>query len=1777
MNETQRNIRAYKKALPELKERVIAVALLLLMSAAMMTSATFAWITLSRAPEVSNVSTTVAANGNLEIALVKPDGSEPAESAVGDSSATLGQSVVNANLTWGNLVNLSDESYGLNNIVLRPALLGNTTDLLLQPLKGVDYGEDGRLQQYFNEDYKFTNWITRPDGDGYFEFSETPKYGVRAISTVEYTYVNNTYYLFTQLMSRATGAQQGVANAYDAITQNDKYIDALAAMIGIYMTDGLNDSDTDVSDHVKPLYNMMVDVYHLMVGTEGQDYCFEDALVSLANTQVYLKYGVDNYVPYTYTRETLLSASTSELAAKGVALDALDDYKKLKQSFYEVLYGKDPEKDDGIYDYYIRVYPYKDETTGEVNEDRDSGKQVLMSELNAAINKMVDIGSCSMILPSGETYAVSGIGKKIALDLIMNGKLKNGVDARINKGLLVDFEKVTGCKMTAGPVDVSATYMMTINITANTIVTAAPDESLFEADVAATNEIAAADKGDYTAVAQDTYGMALDFWVRTNAESSYLVLEGNVLTKTSEVRDTGVDRDGNVVELYTSTISNKVTNEEGQEETFSEDVAVYKVEDADGNVTWYQANNHSLLYNYDENGNLPAGQTISTPIERYKTVSTVIGYEGENRIWDDKALMDTTSTTQGNGSCYVFYAEDPTQQTNSLRLLSNLRVAFIDSNPNSREYGKMVAVGRLNTENRYEENGKVTIPLELFNDGSSYLTKYEEGLAILPLERNKAHRLTAVIYLDGRDISNADVLAANDIQGQLNIQFGNTEKMEAIPNEELELATRSVSAVIKQVSADRYPDSNNGPKLDENGVITSAPDVTFSFDDASETNPMTVDVKVKVNGEVPAKVTAFFMRKVSTTQGSREGTITLTRSATEEGVYEGSYTFTAPGEYVLRTVQLDGMDYDLPPDNYPRVFIKGFGITNVTMFYAGKEITDQTTTIMTDERSIAANLTMRFATSEKQPGNVKLQFVGDDGSQVTANMTAGTEGWTGTATLTSSGVYTLQYVIIDGEYTELDLKYQKTLDVSMGMTVKVIDGGDYRNFTYEGKPVTVPMFVEIYDDNGDMIPYLRGVKLHYSASGSPIAGSNPDVTWSNAQKCYVGNVLIPGPGVYTFDSVVAAGNPLTNTINTPPTFTCASPNPPSYVDNQPMVGLDYLLSTGSNTYNVGVRLKEAQGATVVALIRNADSLSDKPVEVEAKQRVIDDQTGITTFYFEIPKQVGTNYQSGDWTITGLKLYNVYDADANFYYRNDDVDKPMIMDLSDSDDDLHVKVVNVAMKIEGKDEDLGGNTFTFMSTDTAKEAITVTITDQNGNKLASDQTTVTISDPKITYKYTPGSSEEYGGYLSSAEDSLDNVVLEKASGDGKTYTMSKPTFGYAGKYVGYSLTFEVTIGSAVQSFDYTSLEYADSRKGVPTLDMPVYTQSTVKPTVTINSVSTNPSDARYYLTSTPTSLNVMTGAVNKKLDDYNAVVYMYVAAQTGTLDQEQVAIKYPTVKLSLTGLPTNHGGATMVFPGGNGTSSTFTFAAGGTTASSTIGAGVDGVFDEGVFGIGSGVDTWPVFYPAGKQTVSQITVTYNNATYTVNLSNGVTINNPLYPPYVDYKINDSTYTGSVPSRAYSTDGETITITLPKIASWSYDTSSSTSGEFAATGNVLTSSVYTSKKGTIRYTHTQYTQTKTEYQAVSSTTYWTVTKEIIGWKIGNTTYKPGDTVTVSGNQTITAVVKATDGAKTVQATTATKYYVTYAATGSTKTNFSSTYSSYGTQVSSVTAHWTDPTYS
>lgn len=141
-----------QKSLNTVRQKLSAAVVMLLISAILMVSTTYAWFTLSTAPEVTGITTNVGANGNLEIALLNDKTfTSTAEdlgiqSKIGDSMSM--QDVKKANETWGNLVDLDDASYGLDNIILNPARLNVAKDsadigaaLLLAP----SYGTDGRV------------------------------------------------------------------------------------------------------------------------------------------------------------------------------------------------------------------------------------------------------------------------------------------------------------------------------------------------------------------------------------------------------------------------------------------------------------------------------------------------------------------------------------------------------------------------------------------------------------------------------------------------------------------------------------------------------------------------------------------------------------------------------------------------------------------------------------------------------------------------------------------------------------------------------------------------------------------------------------------------------------------------------------------------------------------------------------------------------------------------------------------------------------------------------------------------------------------------------------------------------------------------------------------------------------------------------------------------------------------------------------------------------------------------------------------------------------------------------------------------------------------------------------------------------------------------------------------------------------------------------------------------------------------------------------------------
>lgn len=224
-----------KVAMPSgIRSKLTAAVAMLLVSLILLVSSTYAWFTLSTAPEVKNITTTVAGNGSLEIALMPQDGllgsiKNGLSSTVGGGTVD----IVTANTTWGNLVDLSDLSYGLVMINLNPAALDiNADGTFKDPAKPIAvpvFGGDGRIEKTASDDIALRALDTASQ-----QFTKEKVYGVRAITEVVNGIQSGTYGYVVDLAFRLnTNAVKG-----DTVTDG-KLLLQTAAKQRIY-TDSTN-------------------------------------------------------------------------------------------------------------------------------------------------------------------------------------------------------------------------------------------------------------------------------------------------------------------------------------------------------------------------------------------------------------------------------------------------------------------------------------------------------------------------------------------------------------------------------------------------------------------------------------------------------------------------------------------------------------------------------------------------------------------------------------------------------------------------------------------------------------------------------------------------------------------------------------------------------------------------------------------------------------------------------------------------------------------------------------------------------------------------------------------------------------------------------------------------------------------------------------------------------------------------------------------------------------------------------------------------------------------------------------------------------------------------------------------------------------------------------------------------------------------------------------------------------------------------------------------------
>lgn len=286
-----------------IRNKMMAAVSMLLVSSIMMVSSTYAWFTLSTAPEVKNISTTVAGNGSLEIALMPADGLLGSITS-GFSSANNGGSVevTTANTTWGNVITLSDSTgadyYGLSKVTLNPATLNvdenDSTKLANEtsPLSLPVFGYDGRVE-------KVDDTITALKAYEESTFKGTG-YGVRAIGEVDSsdsTKLGSTYAYAIDLAFRlnATNNSGSTSGAGKLLLQTEAKqriyngettsSNTETAGSGSYMSFNANGNDFDMTTLMESIRVTFIQNYGLAGDTAADPVILGTARLDAANAE----------------------------------------------------------------------------------------------------------------------------------------------------------------------------------------------------------------------------------------------------------------------------------------------------------------------------------------------------------------------------------------------------------------------------------------------------------------------------------------------------------------------------------------------------------------------------------------------------------------------------------------------------------------------------------------------------------------------------------------------------------------------------------------------------------------------------------------------------------------------------------------------------------------------------------------------------------------------------------------------------------------------------------------------------------------------------------------------------------------------------------------------------------------------------------------------------------------------------------------------------------------------------------------------------------------------------------------------------------------------------------------------------------------------------------------------------------------------------------------------------------------------------------------------------
>lgn len=525
MTKTEKNREEKKRkvVMPAgIRNKMVAAVSMLLVASIMMVSSTYAWFTLSTAPEVTGITTNVGANGNLEMMLLNKDSFNSTaenlgvESGVNDSMA-LGK-VTEANLKWGNLVDLASQSYGLQSIVMNPARL-NITEIKQENaassytlssslLKAPSYTSDGRVLDV-DKDTLTSGYST--DDTWKWDEKADNAYGVRVIGTTSGVTERLTAYR-AAISARAAAIESAKNHARNSLLNNGQ------TLANIVVKAALQDAPTFEKADLEALQKLVAQLktandaageaivqtvlaYNLSNvrdSSGNEDDKISDA--DVANLKKAFENKAANALPNTFTRAadesktgTILTPSGTEAAVTKWSSNN-DKITTAGNKIQELITANKPSYTNDEIMVVVNMLLDKSKATvaGVTNPGRTDADRIIE---NLTKNNMIlevemnqDSGIYADIAELAGDYNASGLQIKVTV-----GSLGN-ISVTVNMSTSVVAKDTTGTLPMIPKLDVGSAPAATLDDSVKPLLT-------------------------------DHYGYALDFGFRTNAAASELLLQ----------------------------------------------------------------------------------------------------------------------------------------------------------------------------------------------------------------------------------------------------------------------------------------------------------------------------------------------------------------------------------------------------------------------------------------------------------------------------------------------------------------------------------------------------------------------------------------------------------------------------------------------------------------------------------------------------------------------------------------------------------------------------------------------------------------------------------------------------------------------------------------------------------------------------------------------------------------------------------------------------------------------------------------------------------------------------------------------------------------------------------------------------------------------------------------------------------------------------------------------------------------------------------------------------